>query len=108
MGEWNHGLFGCFDDFGTCIISWFVPCVTFGQNAEASGVTSCFLGALLMFVPLVNLICWVKIRGAIREKHNIEGSLFNDLMAICCCGLCALVQEAQQCKNSPAAAIARN
>ena len=43
VGEWRHGLFNCFDDIGICIIAYFVPCVTFGQNAEAIGEGSCFL-----------------------------------------------------------------
>ena len=109
MGEWAHGLFGCMDDCGTCIITWLVPCVTFGQNAEAVGTaSSCFIGAIYLFIPLVNIICLVKTRGAIREAHGIEGSLFNDLFAICCCGLCALVQEAQQVKSGPGAGVARS
>ena len=53
-------------------MTWFVPCVTIGQNAEASGVSSCVGGAVLSLIPIVNLICMVKIRGAIREKYNIE------------------------------------
>jgi len=99
MGDWAHGLMGCFDDFGTCIIAWFLPCITFGQNAEAAGVTSCLIGALLFFVPLVDIVCWVQIRGAIREQHGIDGSLIGDLLAILCCPLCAIVQEAQQVKE---------
>ena len=43
VGEWRHGLCNCFDDIGICIIAYFVPCVTFGQNAEAIGEGSCLL-----------------------------------------------------------------
>lgn len=32
----------------------------------------------------------------IREKYGIEGSLINDLIAICCCPLCALIQSSRQ------------
>jgi len=109
MGEWAHGLFGCLDDIGTCIIAWFVPCVTFGQNAEAAGTaSSCLIGGILFFIPLVNLICLIQTRGAIREQHGIEGSLVGDLFAICCCTLCALVQEAQQVKDGTGGGISRS
>ncbi|KAL5269915.1 hypothetical protein ACHWQZ_G003399 [Mnemiopsis leidyi] len=97
-GDWTSPLFGCFDDIGTCIITWFVPCVTIGQNAEASGVASCVGGAVLSLIPIVNLICMVKIRGAIREKYNIEGSPIKDCLLICFCGLCTITQEARELK----------
>eukprot|EP00116_Pleurobrachia_bachei_P006992 sb/3467254/ len=34
MGEWNHGLFACFDDMATCIITYFIPCITYANNAR--------------------------------------------------------------------------
>lgn len=109
MGEWAHGLMGCLDDCGTCLITWFLPCLSFGQNAEAAGTAgSCLVGGILFLIPLVNIVCWIKTRGAIREKYGIEGSLFNDLFAICCCPLCALVQETQQCKSGPGGAVERS
>ena len=37
MSMWRSSLFGCFDDFGLCIITYIVPCYTFGKNAEAMG-----------------------------------------------------------------------
>merc|ERR1740136_537347 len=85
MGEWAHGLMGCCDDIGTCLISWVVPCLSFGQNAEAAGTaSSCLIGGVLFLIPLVNIVCWIKTRGAIREKYGIEGSVVNDIFAICC------------------------
>ena len=30
-GNWSHGLCGCFDNIGICVVTYFVPCVTFGQ-----------------------------------------------------------------------------
>jgi len=109
MGEWAHGLMGCCDDIGTCLIAWLVPCVTFGQNAEAAGTaSSCVIGAVLFLIPLVNLVCWVQTRGAIREQHGIEGSVISDILAIFCCPLCAIVQEAQQVKSGPGAGVARS
>jgi len=98
--DWSHGLFGCFDDCGTCIVTWFCPCYTFGKNAEAVG-ESCILCGLAFYVPLVDLFCMANIRGKIREQHGIDGSFVSDLLLSCCCPLCTLVQAAQEVKGSP-------
>ncbi|GFS15377.1 protein PLANT CADMIUM RESISTANCE 3 [Elysia marginata] len=105
-GDWQHGLFGCFDNFGLCIISYFVPCYTFGKNSEAMG-ESCVTCGLAYIVPIVNIVAAVKMRGKIREQRGIPGSTFNDLLMICCCALCALVQEAQEVQVPGGQAIAR-
>ncbi|XP_063684340.1 uncharacterized protein LOC134818632 [Bolinopsis microptera] len=98
-GPWSSPLFGCFDDIGICLIAWFVPCVTIGQNAEGAGVSDCLIGGLLSLVPLVNIFCLFKIRGAIREKYNLEGSPVMDLVMILCCPLCTISQEARELKS---------
>ena len=56
-----------------------MPCVTFGKTMEAMGKQTCIMGAILMFVPIVNLICWVQLRGEIREKYGIEVSYCQSL-----------------------------
>ena len=94
-GEFQHGLFGCFDNLGLCIITHFVPCYTFGKNAEAVGDSCCMCG-LALFVPIVNLVARMSVRGKIREAHNIDGSCMGDLLKIVCCPFCALTQEAQE------------
>ena len=33
-GEFETNLFDCFSDFGTCIVSCCLPCVTYGQNQQ--------------------------------------------------------------------------
>ncbi|KAH3753136.1 uncharacterized protein LOC127848642 isoform X2 [Dreissena polymorpha] len=102
-GDWSHSLFGCFDDFGLCIIAYFVPCVTFGQNAEAIGEGSCLTCGICYLVPVLNFFIAVKVRGRVRESKGIQGSLLGDCAAIFFCPLCALVQEAQEVKGSPIA-----
>jgi len=94
--QWQHGLCGCFDNCGLCIITYFVPCYTFGKNAEAVG-DSCLLCGLIMMVPVANLIAGIMERGKIREKQGIEGSMLGDIAVWWCCPLCALVQEGQEC-----------
>ena len=59
--------------FPTGLIAWIVPCVTFGQNAEAAGTaSSCLIGGIFFLIPLLNIVCWIQTRGAIREQHGIE------------------------------------
>lgn len=99
-GDWQHGLCGCFDNLGICIVTYFVPCYTFGKNAETVG-ESCLTCGIAFLVPLVNIFAWLKIRGKIREQRSIAGSTINDLFLICCCSLCALTQEAQEVQGTP-------
>lgn len=105
--EWSHGLFGCFDDCGTCIITYLCPCYVAGKNAEAVG-DSCLLCGAATFIPLLDFFSIASIRGKIRERNGIDGTFINDLIATCCCPLCVLVQSAQEVKGAPGAqAIAR-
>ncbi|EDO50068.1 predicted protein [Nematostella vectensis] len=98
--DWNNGLFGCFNDCGTCLITYIAPCYTFGKNAEAVG-DSCLLCGLAFFVPVVDLIVMSSVRGKIREQHGISGSFIGDCAATICCPFCSLVQSAQQVKGAP-------
>jgi Cys-rich protein (TIGR01571 family) len=107
MGEWQHGLCGCFDDMKTCIIAYIVPCYVFGKNAEIVG-ESCILCALAFYVPGLNIFAETKVRGLIREKKGIDGSCFNDLLMWVFCWPCALIQEAQEVGwNTDAQVMAR-
>ena len=65
MGEWQHGLFGCFDNFGVCIVTYFLPCYTAGKNAEAVG-SSCLLCGLVLFIPIADVI----FPATIRQKNS--------------------------------------
>ena len=38
-GQWSHGLYGCFDNMGMCMIAFCIPCVLWGQTAEQLGKT---------------------------------------------------------------------
>lgn len=94
---WSNGLCSCFEDITTCIITYIVPCYTFGKNAEQIG-ESCILCALTQFIPWVDLWCRVSVRGKIREQRGIEGSCMEDCLMHWLCVLCALVQEARELK----------
>lgn len=95
MGEWSNGTCGCFNNIGMCIFTYFVPCYTHGKIAEAVG-DDCLLCGLALLVPLLNIYALVTTRGKVRESKGIEGGIVGDLFMICCCGLCSIMQEAQE------------
>ncbi len=95
MGDWSNGLCGCFNNIGMCIFTYVVPCYTHGKIAEAVG-DDCLLCGLVLLVPLLNIYALITTRGKVRESKGIDGSLISDLFFICCCGFCAIMQEAQE------------
>jgi len=95
MGEWQHGLFGCFGDIKVCLLSYFVLPFVHAKNAEAVG-DDCLKCGLVMFVPIANIYFLAKNREKIREQKGIVGSFGNDCMTSCCCGCCAVAQHAQE------------
>lgn len=98
MSEFQNGILGCFEDCGTCLITYFCPCVTAGRNAEAVGENCVLCGFLTLLGP-IGIVSRGKVREKIREKYGIAGSLINDLICHCCCPLCALVQESQELRG---------
>ena len=94
-GDFSHGLFSCFDDCMLCLTTYFVPCYTMGKTAEAVG-DDCLLCGLALLVPVLNFYAMCSNRGKIREQKGIPGSTVTDILTVCCCPLCALVQQAQE------------
>lgn len=74
MGEWQNGLFGCFSNCGVCIITYFLPCVTAGKNAEAVGKSCCLWGFLAILGP-IGIYTRAVVRGLIREQKGIDVSV---------------------------------
>jgi Cys-rich protein (TIGR01571 family) len=37
--------------------------------------------------------------GKIREKYNISGSFLGDVLAVWCCGCCAVSQQSRELKH---------
>lgn len=101
MGEWEHGIFGCFDDIKLCAISYLFPCVTTGRTAEALGTDSCFMGGCKLFIPIYNL-CWLKgQRDAIIAKKGLNDEGMMGWVNICCFGNCAICQHAAELGVDP-------
>jgi len=105
MGTWSAELCGCFDNCGLCIITYIVPCVTAGKNAEAVG-ESCFLYGFLSTLGCIGVYTRAKIREKIRDTKGIEGSFGNDCLMHMFCAICALVQEGREVEPT-GGAIAR-
>ena len=93
--EWQHGLFGCFDNFTVCIITYIVPCYTAGKTAESVG-DSCLLCGLMGCFPFVDFVSAAMIRGKVRDQKGIEGGFLSDLILSFCCYCCVLAQAAQE------------
>lgn len=108
MADFHHTLFGCFDNCTLCVCTYFCPCYMAGKVAQKVG-GSCVLCGLVLFVPILNVICMGKIRGKIREQKGISGGTCNDLLTVLFCSCCAIVQEAQEVDafGSMAQSIAR-
>jgi len=93
--QWSIGLCSCFEDFGLCIMTFLVPCLTAGQTGEAVG-ESCMLYGILSVLSCIGIWSRAKIRGMVREQKGIEGSFMNDILMACFCPFCALIQEARE------------
>ena len=104
--QWSNGLCGCFNNFGVCIVTYFVPCYTAGKNAESVG-ENCLMCGLIQFVPLLNIYFRATVRGKIREQKGVEGGLVGDLLIHLCLPCCGLIQEAQEMQAVGGQAIAR-
>ena len=93
MAEFQHSLFGCYDNCGLCIVSYLVPCYTVGKTAEAVGDDCCLCGVGYMFG---GCIVGGIIREKVRAQRGIEGSLLSDVLVHWCCPLCAVIQDNQE------------
>jgi len=109
--EWSHGLCDCFGDCGTCVTSWFCPCITWSRNKtrmmhfENRGVPhpdggekfggECAMHGLLCVCGL-GWILQIGTRGSVRNRYYIAGSCFGDCMTALCCSACELTQESRE------------
>jgi Cys-rich protein (TIGR01571 family) len=95
-GEFQHGLFGCFDNCCLCIVTYLVPCYTAGKVAEKVGESCLLHGCMLLFCPCISLFCMCSIRGKVRTARKIAGSSLGDFCAHLFCTPCALCQEGME------------
>jgi len=101
MAEFQHGLFGCFDNCGVCIISYFVPCYTVGKTAEAVGDSCLMCGLGYIFT---GCIAGGIIRGKVRAQKGIGGSALGDFCIHFFCPFCAIIQDHNEVLGGPGSA----
>ncbi|XP_065176537.1 uncharacterized protein LOC135806296 [Sycon ciliatum] len=93
--QWNNGIFGCLNNCTLCLVTWFVPCYTFGMVAEKVG-ENCLICGLSLMVPILHLYTMSLIRGRVREQQDIEGTFVEDCLWTWFLPLCAIAQMAQE------------
>ena len=70
-GEWKNGLCGCFGDCSLCVLTYFLPCVTAGQNAEKVDKSCCLYGFLTL-LGCIGIYTRAVVRTQIRETKGIQ------------------------------------
>ncbi|XP_002155109.1 uncharacterized protein LOC100202631 [Hydra vulgaris] len=98
MVQFKHGICDCFSDCSLCLITYFLPCITAGKNAEHVDKSCCLYGFL--GVTCVGAITRAIVRSDIRQKHQIEGSCCEDFICHLFCPICALVQESKEIQSN--------
>ncbi|KAI6686038.1 hypothetical protein NL676_031951 [Syzygium grande] len=97
---WSTGLWDCFSDFERFCISFWCPCVTFGQISEIvdRGTSPCFINGAIYFLKCARCYAFV-YRLKMRKQYRIVGSAVEDFAVHCCCEACALTQEYRELQN---------
>ncbi|KAG8382726.1 hypothetical protein BUALT_Bualt05G0107300 [Buddleja alternifolia] len=102
---WSTGLCGCFSDVPNCCLTFWCPCITFGQIAEIvdKGSSSCGQsGALYTLLACVTgCPCFYSCfyRSKMRQQYLLHESPCGDCLVHCCCEACALCQEYRELKH---------
>jgi Cys-rich protein (TIGR01571 family) len=101
--SWYSQFFGCLTPVDTCLITWCLPCITFGKthhrlrkNGNLDGYEPVNTSCLLFFGSSCCCLYWLPTamqRQNVREKYNLQGDCITDLAASFCCGCCVLVQS---------------
>ncbi|XP_050230729.1 protein PLANT CADMIUM RESISTANCE 2-like [Mercurialis annua] len=102
---WSSGLCDCFSDQRNCCITFWCPCVTFGQVAEIvdKGSSACGVnGALYTIIACVTgcaccFSCFY--RAKMRQQYSLKESPCGDCLVHCFCEYCALCQEYRELKS---------
>mmetsp|Transcript_14718 Transcript_14718/g.16342 ORF Transcript_14718/g.16342 Transcript_14718/m.16342 type:complete len:100 (-) Transcript_14718:77-376(-) len=90
MSDFSNGLFGCMSDFGTCIITCFLPCYTAANNKATIDEREC---------TFCDFICTPNIyqtRNSIRAKYGYEFNPLMDCLTTWICQLCSICQHAAE------------
>ncbi|TQE05286.1 hypothetical protein C1H46_009061 [Malus baccata] len=98
-GNWSTSLCHC------CMITFFCPCITFGQIAEivSQGSTPCASGGVCYCILLsttANACLYsCSYRSKMRAQYDLEETPCVDCLVHFCCATCALCQEYRELKH---------
>ncbi|KAK3033657.1 hypothetical protein RJ639_034536 [Escallonia herrerae] len=103
-GQWSTGLYDCWDDRSTCLVTCCCPCITMGQIVEIvdKGTTS-RRRASRIYCSL-NAIGWgwryaFTYRSKLRQLFSLPEAPCADFLVHSCCCVCAISQEYRELKN---------
>jgi len=105
--KWTTGLCSCTEDYSSCCLTCWCPCIAFGQIAEIadSGSPPCWLSGALyaLLFALVGCPCCCYscfYRKQLRAKFNLAEKIpCGDFLVHFFCESCALCQEYRELKN---------
>ncbi|XP_042485667.1 cell number regulator 10-like [Macadamia integrifolia] len=103
---WSSGLCDCFTDLKSCCLTFWCPCVAFGQISEIvdEGSSSCVLnGAIYALILYCTGGCqfWYSCcyRSKMRGLYNLEEGPCGDCLVHFCCEPCAICQEYRELES---------
>ncbi|KAE8151983.1 PLAC8 family-domain-containing protein [Aspergillus avenaceus] len=103
--EWSNSFWDCCSPFGTCCMSFWLPCCLHGkthsrlddpylkEHSYCNG--SCCLYTLTSYIGFH----WVPLmmqRTKIRQRFGIDGSGCGDCCSACCCPCCVMMQNEKE------------
>jgi len=107
--EWNASFFGCLDPIDKCLLTYCLPCVTFGRihhrtrkNANMEGYEPVNTSCLLFMGAACFGLHWIPEsmqRMDIRKKYHLKGNCLTDIAVACCCALCDLTQQDKEAET---------
>lgn len=98
MGKnWDVGLFDCCQNCSACLFAMLVPCGSHYLQIRAyEKITGGGFWTAYCMMCALGTCANAIIRGKIRERYGIDGSLYNDWCVWGWCYYCASVQEITQ------------
>lgn len=100
MSGFQEELCGCFSDWLSCVVSYFVPygpCLlqscAVSEASQFNPVLACILDCCLLCIG-----CAIN-RGKIRQSYSIEGNFLVDCLIWLFCYSCASCQEYREVKR---------
>eukprot|EP01012_Entosiphon_sulcatum_P034174 TRINITY_DN432_c0_g1_i1.p1 TRINITY_DN432_c0_g1~~TRINITY_DN432_c0_g1_i1.p1 ORF type:complete len:129 (-),score=17.74 TRINITY_DN432_c0_g1_i1:286-672(-) len=101
--QFQYSLCSCCDDIPLCLLTWCLPCVTYGRTQslvekgdDSSWVMWCAIWSVVQYFTGMGCVLQIMTRNNLRKKNNIDGSMCGDICTVCWCPLCQLQQEARE------------